>query len=50
VAVVLVGLTLGGVAGLGTVLYALAIGPLTQRWLPHWTVSLDPAEVPRSRR
>jgi uncharacterized membrane protein YczE len=41
VAVVLVGLLLGGVAGLGTVLYALAIGPLTQRWLPFWTVALD---------
>ncbi|MFC4786808.1 membrane protein YczE [Nocardioides sp. MAHUQ-72] len=42
VAVVLVGLLLGGVAGLGTVLYALAIGPLTQRWLPRWTVDLTP--------
>ena len=31
VAVVLVGLLLGGVAGVGTVLYALAIGPLAQR-------------------
>jgi len=41
VAVVLIGLLLGGVAGLGTVLYALAIGPLTQRWLPFWTVALD---------
>ena len=30
----LVGLALGGVLGLGTVLYALAIGPLTQRMLP----------------
>ncbi|GAB3782548.1 membrane protein YczE [Nocardioides ungokensis] len=41
VAVVLIGLLLGGVAGLGTVLYALAIGPLTQRWLPFWTVVLE---------
>ena len=41
VAVVLVGLLLGGVAGLGTLLYALAIGPLTQLWLPRWTVSLE---------
>jgi uncharacterized membrane protein YczE len=40
VVVVLVGLTLGGVLGLGTVLYALAIGPLTQLWLPAWTVEL----------
>jgi uncharacterized membrane protein YczE len=38
VTVVLVGLLLGGTLGLGTVLYALAIGPLTQRWLPAWTV------------
>lgn len=46
VAVVLVGLTLGGVLGLGTVLYALAIGPLTQLWLPWWTVEVrSPAVV-----
>lgn len=42
VAVVLIGLLLGGVAGLGTLAYALAIGPLTQRMLPAWTVRLDP--------
>lgn len=41
VAVVAVGLVLGGVAGIGTLLYALAIGPLTQRWLPHWIVPLE---------
>lgn len=40
VAVVIVGLLLGGTLGLGTVLYALAIGPLTQLWLPAWTVRL----------
>ena len=34
VTVVVIGLLLGGVAGLGTVLYALAIGPLTQLMLP----------------
>ena len=45
VAVVLVGLTLGGVLGLGTVLYALAIGPLTQLWLPWWTVEVRPPAV-----
>lgn len=39
VVVVLVGLALGGALGPGTVLYALAIGPLTQRWLPAWTVA-----------
>ncbi len=38
VSVVVVGLFLGGAIGLGTVLYALAIGPLTQRWLPAWIV------------
>lgn len=42
VAVVLVGLALGGVLGLGTVLYALAIGPLTQLMLPTWIVELPP--------
>jgi uncharacterized membrane protein YczE len=38
VTVVLIGLVLGGTLGLGTVLYALAIGPLTQLWLPTFTV------------
>lgn len=40
VAVVLVGLALGGVLGLGTVVYALAIGPLTQLFLPLCLVDL----------
>jgi len=40
VTVVLIGLTLGGVAGLGTVLYALAIGPLTQLMLPTLIVDV----------
>lgn len=40
VAVVLGGLVLGGVLGLGTVLYALAIGPLTQAFMPTWAVRL----------
>ena len=34
--------------GLGTVLYALAIGPLTQRWLPRWTVPLEGESVRRN--
>ena len=38
ITVVIIGLILGGALGLGTVLYALAIGPLTQRWLPAWIV------------
>lgn len=42
VAVVLIGLLLGGTLGLGTVIYALAIGPLTQLWLPAFTVVVGP--------
>ena len=38
VAVLGVGWLLGGTVGLGTVLYALAIGPLTQGFLPWFTV------------
>ncbi|MCW2775000.1 MAG: hypothetical protein JWN91_3326, partial [Nocardioides sp.] len=34
----LIGLLLGGTLGIGTVLFALAIGPLTQLWLPFWTI------------
>jgi uncharacterized membrane protein YczE len=40
VIVVAVGWLLGGVLGLGTVLYALAIGPLVQLMLPHFIVDL----------
>ncbi|WP_245634661.1 YczE/YyaS/YitT family protein [Janibacter limosus] len=40
VAVVVVGWLLGGVVGLGTVIYALAIGPLAQLFLPLFTVDL----------
>ena len=36
--VVALGLLLGGVAGLGTILYALAIGPLSQALLPPMIV------------
>ncbi|QYJ04477.1 hypothetical protein KUV85_02010 [Nocardioides panacisoli] len=39
--VVLVGILLGGVAGLGTIVYALGIGPLTQALLPWCLVRLD---------
>jgi uncharacterized membrane protein YczE len=45
ITVVVIGLLLGGVAGFGTVLYALAIGPLTQLMLPAWIVDL-PDRVP----
>ncbi|NYE35034.1 putative membrane protein YczE [Nocardioides cavernae] len=40
VAVVVIGLLLGGVLGIGTVAYALAIGPLTQLMLPWFTVDV----------
>jgi uncharacterized membrane protein YczE len=43
VIVVVLGLPLGGVLGVGTVLYALAIGPLTQAMLPAFTVELGSA-------
>jgi uncharacterized membrane protein YczE len=46
VAVVGLGLLLGGVAGIGTVLYAVAIGPLAQLVLPWVTVELR--DVPAS--
>ncbi|MGN0064613.1 MAG: YitT family protein [Nocardioides sp.] len=46
VTVVLCGLALGGALGLGTVLYALAIGPLTQLMLPWMLVRLDPPAEP----
>ncbi|WP_231482782.1 membrane protein YczE [Nocardioides sp. URHA0020] len=42
VTVVVIGLLLGGTVGVGTVLYALAIGPLTQLWLPAWTIQPRP--------
>lgn len=41
--VVVLGLALGGSLGVGTVIYAFAIGPLAQRWLPYWTVELEAA-------
>lgn len=41
VAVVLVGLALGGVLGVGTVVYALTIGPLTQLMLPWFIVDVE---------
>jgi uncharacterized membrane protein YczE len=50
VTVVLLGLLLGGVAGLGTVVYALAIGPLTQSLLPLCTVPLTRQFLPPEDR
>ena len=47
VTVLLVGLVMGGSAGLGTVAYALAIGPLVQFFLPLFTVpEAKPQAVP----
>lgn len=43
--VVAVGLLLGGVAGIGTIVYALGIGPLTQQMLPWFLVALDRPEA-----
>ncbi|CAM3404590.1 hypothetical protein NODU109028_15435 [Nocardioides dubius] len=40
ITVVVIGLVLGGVAGAGTVLYALTIGPLAQLMLPWVVVQL----------
>jgi uncharacterized membrane protein YczE len=48
VAVVVVGLLLGGALGVGTVLYALAIGPLAQLMLPWCTVELPGVALPPS--
>ncbi|MFK5633565.1 MULTISPECIES: YitT family protein [unclassified Ornithinimicrobium] len=44
VTVVAVGWLLGGVVGVGTVLYALAIGPLAHVFLPLFTVDLPPRD------
>jgi uncharacterized membrane protein YczE len=41
--VIVIGLLLGGAAGLGTILYALAIGPLSQALLPHLLVPTGPS-------
>jgi uncharacterized membrane protein YczE len=41
VGVVLAGLLLGGALGVGTVLYAVLIGPLAQAMLPAWVVEVD---------
>ncbi|MFE1171356.1 YitT family protein [Streptomyces sp. NPDC058773] len=49
VAVLVVGLLLGGSVGAGTVLYALAVGPVTQFFLP-WFVCRSAAERGGDRR
>jgi uncharacterized membrane protein YczE len=50
VAVLVVGWALGGVVGVGTVLYALLIGPVVQAFLPLLTVPVEaPAAADRKR-
>ena len=44
VVVVAIGWVLGGVVGIGTVLYAVAIGPLVQLMLPRFIVEVPGAE------
>ena len=44
VSVLIVGLLLGGTFGIGTILFALLIGPLVQFFLPRWTIDLTPSE------
>jgi uncharacterized membrane protein YczE len=44
--VLVVGFLLGGVVGVGTVLYAVLIGPTVQLFLPLFTV---PLEAPAGR-
>jgi uncharacterized membrane protein YczE len=43
VTVVALGVALGGTAGVGTVAFALGVGPCTQFFLRHLVVPLDPA-------
>ena len=45
ITVLAVGFALGGTIGLGTVLYALSIGPLLQVLLPAFTIR-EPEPVP----
>ncbi|MFD0412722.1 YitT family protein [Streptomyces sp. NPDC127108] len=50
-AVLAVGWLLGGSVGVGTVLYALAMGPVTQYFLPRWAYGTTPTPRPgRFRR
>lgn len=49
VTVLVTGIVLGGSAGVGTVLYALAIGPLAQFFLPLCEIPRGPAEAAPSR-
>jgi uncharacterized membrane protein YczE len=46
--VLVAGIALGGTAGIGTVLYALAIGPLAHVFVPAFTIEPTPAAVAAS--
>jgi uncharacterized membrane protein YczE len=46
VTIVAIGWLLGGVVGIGTLVYALAIGPIVQFFMPWVEVGLDGAESP----
>src|SRR4051795_3154563 len=48
VGVVAIGWVLGGVVGIGTVLYAVAIGPLVQLMLPRFIVGLPETTAPHA--
>jgi uncharacterized membrane protein YczE len=49
VTVLLVGWLMGGVVGIGTVAYALAIGPIVHMLLPRLTIRLEAMERDRPR-
>ncbi|HET9421344.1 MAG TPA: hypothetical protein VFO49_09415 [Nocardioides sp.] len=50
VTVVLIGLAMGGVLGVGTLVYAFAIGPIAQALMPYFLIDLRPADEPRAGR
>lgn len=50
VTVVVIGYLLGGNLGVGTLLYALAIGPIIHATLPYVTVGPPPAPIERAER
>jgi uncharacterized membrane protein YczE len=50
VVVVLIGLAMGGVLGVGTLVYAFGIGPIAQALMPYFLVDLGPGDGRRARR
>ncbi len=44
VSVLIIGWLMGGTFGIGTVLFALLIGPLVQFFLPKWTIDPEPTD------